>query len=428
MSELICRPSVPDGELATASKSGRLTQTAHSPLPKERRYLTAVIVQAGGWKPPLLGQQPFPRTSAPVHSSSIDSSSKTASLVGHGCPTPRSTSSSCRMVRRLAVFLRGFRWKSTCASALVRMTNDYSEFLRRQMGMPPRQASSLIPPPAPLAVSPLLSNVGNPSSQPASAPSGSLSSTSPAIEVLNNAIVQVEKIAAQGKLRGAECAQFFARVKRALSPVFGEKSAIILNLGVWMKEFPKVKDPAQPFQEHLLEIKHFASFLESVAGKASFVSTSQPSRFPNTNRVFIIHGHDELNWHRLDRILRADFGLDPTIILAEAGQSQVTMQKFENAASVCAYAFAIFTPDDMVTVQATAESCQQARPNVIFETGWFIGRLGAERVALVVKKGTKLHSDFDGVNRIDFKDNISDAVLQIKRELEKAGMSPPKVA
>ena len=76
------------------------------------------------------------------------------------------------------------------------------------------------------------------------------------------------------------------------------------------------------------------------------------------------------------------------------------------------------TPDDEVVNISTPY--KQARPNVIYEVGWFIGRLGKERVTLLLKHGTNIHSDLDGVSRIPFLDNVEDKFLDIQKELKAA--------
>ena len=61
---------------------------------------------------------------------------------------------------------------------------------------------------------------------------------------------------------------------------------------------------------------------------------------------------------------------------------------------------AIITPDDVIQTEDGEYS--QGRPNVIFELDWFCGRLGRERVVILLQQGTRLHSDLDGVGRILF--------------------------
>lgn len=269
---------------------------------------------------------------------------------------------------------------------------------------------------------------GNPYLQPPlpSLPASTAPSSTPnlsSLENLEKAILEWDKKVVQNDLKPDKFAQFFTRARTALVPVFGAKSNLVLKIAGWIKELAKKPLDMDALVSHVDEIRHFASLLRACSEHDSLSPVSVPSSFPKTRSVFIIHGHDETNWLKLDRMLRAEFHLDPIVILARAGQSLPTIQKFENDASRCAYAIAMFTPDDAVE-NTKSGKCSQARPNVIFEAGWFIGRLGKDRVLLLVKDGTQLHSDFAGMNRIEFHDDVNHKFLEIKRELEAAKMIP----
>jgi predicted nucleotide-binding protein len=84
------------------------------------------------------------------------------------------------------------------------------------------------------------------------------------------------------------------------------------------------------------------------------------------------------------------------------------------------YAFVLLTPDDQI---ATPDGqYTQARPNVVFELGWFHGRLGRSQVVILFKKGTKLHSDLEGISRIEFAESVEEKLIDIERELKAAGL------
>jgi predicted nucleotide-binding protein len=122
---------------------------------------------------------------------------------------------------------------------------------------------------------------------------------------------------------------------------------------------------------------------------------------------------------RLSDLLREN-NLVPIVMRAQPGMSRVLTDKFEAEASKCSFAFAIFTPDDAVLVGSRQYG--QARPNVIYETGWFIGRLGKERVVLLLKHGTEMHTDLQGVSRVQFVEDVSHAYGDIQRELRAAAL------
>ena len=99
---------------------------------------------------------------------------------------------------------------------------------------------------------------------------------------------------------------------------------------------------------------------------------------------------------------------------------KTVVEKFEYYAQTCNCAIAVFTPDDEVT--SGAETYLQARPNVIYELGWFCGRLGRSSVMLLLKEGTSLFSDFGGILQKRFAQNISEKIIEIKRDLVASGI------
>jgi predicted nucleotide-binding protein len=68
------------------------------------------------------------------------------------------------------------------------------------------------------------------------------------------------------------------------------------------------------------------------------------------------------------------------------------------------------------------EAYAQPRPNVIFELGRFYGRLCRGKVCILFRKGTKIHSDLDGISRIEFGDSILEKEGEIKKELLAANI------
>lgn len=212
-----------------------------------------------------------------------------------------------------------------------------------------------------------------------------------------------------------------ARVRNALKPLYGEKAPLVETLESWRKEMARNPLATNEFVSRVEQVDHLVSLLQESAGSGSIVASSRKSLFPRTKNIFIIHGHDELNRRRLCETIRADFELNPMVLLDEPGRSAPTIEKFEGHAQTCSFAIALFTRDDTITPK-TGETYWQARPNVIFETGWFVGRLGKERVLILLQEGVKIYSDFEGVNRIEFRDDVGDKFGRIQAELEAAGL------
>lgn len=103
-------------------------------------------------------------------------------------------------------------------------------------------------------------------------------------------------------------------------------------------------------------------------------------------------------------------------------QGLTIIEKFEKYASQCSYAFALFTPDDIISDGDTEYF--QARPNVIFELGWFYANLGRSRVCILdqASEKSRIFSDLQGVMRVQFNNDVSEKYLDIERELKSVGI------
>jgi predicted nucleotide-binding protein len=138
--------------------------------------------------------------------------------------------------------------------------------------------------------------------------------------------------------------------------------------------------------------------------------------------VFVIHGRDEAKWRELKDILKSEFRLNPIVLLEQPDAGCPTLiEKFEFYARTCSYAIAVFTPDDQVASDE-GTTYLQARPNVIYELGWFCGRSGRSGAMLLLKEGTSLFSDFGGIVQKRFGHNLSEKVIEIRNDLVAAGV------
>lgn len=82
----------------------------------------------------------------------------------------------------------------------------------------------------------------------------------------------------------------------------------------------------------------------------------------------------------------------------------------------------IGTKDDKV--ESRGEVFMQARDNVLFELGLFIGRLGLDKCAFLVNKDVKILSDFGGVKLSIFdNDNLIEKVNEIKEMFKNASLN-----
>lgn len=114
------------------------------------------------------------------------------------------------------------------------------------------------------------------------------------------------------------------------------------------------------------------------------------------SRVFVVHGHDGELKEKVARLIEKQ-GLRAVILNEQANAGLTIIEKLERESSA-AGAVCLFTADD-VGKGKTEQNELQKRPrqNVIFETGFFIGRLGREHVVVLSDSDIELPSDMQGI-------------------------------
>lgn len=137
----------------------------------------------------------------------------------------------------------------------------------------------------------------------------------------------------------------------------------------------------------------------------------------NNKKVFVVYGHDENIELKIAQFIRL-IDLEPVILNEKANGGKTIIEKLEENSDV-GFAVVLYTPDDIV-LNDNSEKYKQPRPNVIFEYGYFIGKLGRTRVALLVKDDIKEHSDIIGTGYIKI-DEHEGWKLQVAKELKSAG-------
>lgn len=286
------------------------------------------------------------------------------------------------------------------------------------LGMPDWFNPKITPPaqPADLTHSALLRALAG--TQPSTPPIQTIEK-SPALR-LQDCVTSGRKLLETNKASKDAVLMWVKRVRAALFALFGKDAVIVKDLIALVNEVQTKGLSRDQFVQKLTEVESLSVYLNRLGSFPLACPVSQASLAPATRNVFIIHGHDELNTRRLSQLLQGHFGLNPIAMLAKPGMSRPLTDKFEDEAQTCSFAFALFTPDDEVV--KSNETYNQARPNVIYEVGWFIGRLGRERVNLILRTGTRIHSDLDGVSQIRFSDNVEDKFLEIQKELKAANV------
>lgn len=145
-----------------------------------------------------------------------------------------------------------------------------------------------------------------------------------------------------------------------------------------------------------------------------------------SNKVFIVHGHDNSLKTDVERFIH-ELGLIPVVLHREADQGATIIEKFEKHSDV-GYAFILLTPDeisytiDQASLIETERKIEyRARPNVIFEFGYFVGKLGRNRVCCLYKGNVTVPSDLSGLIYKKIEESIDPQAYSIIKELKAAG-------
>lgn len=138
--------------------------------------------------------------------------------------------------------------------------------------------------------------------------------------------------------------------------------------------------------------------------------------FLNNKKIFIVHGHDELSKYKLKDYLQNTLHYPESVILSEiASQGRTIIESFEEESENAGLVFVLLTPDDF-----TNDSHARARQNVIFELGYFIGKLGRKsgRIIALLKGKVDIPSDLNGILYIHIDDGIQAAGEKIRKAIE----------
>lgn len=150
-------------------------------------------------------------------------------------------------------------------------------------------------------------------------------------------------------------------------------------------------------------------------------SATEKAAAAEHGRVFIVHGHDEARKHELARVLQDVTGTKPIILHEQPSGGRSILEKLEAYAASANFAVALLTADDVGRVKNVDRESPRARQNVVFEAGYFAGRLGRARVVLLHEAGVELPSDLDGIVYVAL-DSAGAWKMKLAHELASGGL------
>lgn len=162
--------------------------------------------------------------------------------------------------------------------------------------------------------------------------------------------------------------------------------------------------------------------IEGLSEDLAHLPNPHPNVLPKLNqaastKVFIVHGHSETARETVARFVQ-QMGFEPVILHQQHNGGRTIIEKIEHHGDV-GFAVVLLTPDDVGGV-SEAELAPRARQNVILELGYFIGRLGRNKVCALKSGELEIPSDYHGVV-YQVLDAAGGWKLSLARELQGAG-------
>jgi predicted nucleotide-binding protein len=150
------------------------------------------------------------------------------------------------------------------------------------------------------------------------------------------------------------------------------------------------------------------------------VLPSRPTTKP-TNKVFVVHGHDETAKEGLARFLEK-MELEAVILHEQPNQGRTIIEKFEEYAGQVGFAVVLLTPDDLGGSKIDTSQNARARQNVVFELGYFAGKLGRGKACLLRKGDVEIPFDLYGVIYTEL-DPAEGWKVKLVKEMKAAGLA-----
>lgn len=219
-----------------------------------------------------------------------------------------------------------------------------------------------------------------------------------------------------------------ARVRNLLRSIAGDDSAPVemLNAGLELRLIGNGRDKFESCKSYFLGALEASRDIIAHDEFGELTSNNKAFAPGRSNRVFVVHGHDDKTKAELE-ILLSELGLEPVVLHRQPDEGHTIIEKFEKYSDV-GYAFIMLTPDEVAYLSnedrlpdAERHKEIRARPNVIFEFGYFVGKLGRQNVCCLYTGDVSLPSDLNGLLYKKFSANVEEVAYSISRELKARG-------
>lgn len=188
--------------------------------------------------------------------------------------------------------------------------------------------------------------------------------------------------------------------------------------------FVSNQDLSYYIEEYREDVRNKISRLRSIRNRLELILETEDklgqTDARDMQRVFLVHGHDHGVRDSVARFVEK-LDLDTVILQERPNRGRTLMEKFEQEASQVGFAIVLMTPDDLGASKIAANDMQtRARQNVIFELGYFAGKLGRGKVCMLSKGEIEIPSDLAGVVYVSL--DSGEWKSELAREMKAAGL------
>jgi predicted nucleotide-binding protein len=169
-------------------------------------------------------------------------------------------------------------------------------------------------------------------------------------------------------------------------------------------------------------------FINKAPGSKKIVRLKSDNKvIQSENKVFVVHGHDIELKNDVEIFLR-EINIEPIVLHRQLDEGLTVIEKFEKHSDV-KFAIILLTPDDIGYPKSENSKKEEdrnielrSRQNVIFEFGFFVGKLSRKNVCCIFKEGVTLPSDLSGLIYKQVNKSVEEVGFSLIKELKNAGL------
>ncbi len=214
-------------------------------------------------------------------------------------------------------------------------------------------------------------------------------------------------------------------ILRTLKGIFGDSDERIKqfgSIGFGILDLSNRVSDYEQQEAYLYDLNKSKLLLQDFLTEVPDTKNTSSVKQTTGDDVFIVHGHDNEAKQETARLVE-QLDLNAVILHERTNRGRTVIEKLIGESDNAGYAIILLTPDDIGCIKGSdREPEERARQNVVLELGYFLGKLGRERVCVLLKGSASMPSDFNGVLYIQM-DNAGKWKFDLAKELKEAGFT-----